>query len=230
MNHNLKKLHGYTLAASDGDIGYVKDFLFDDHSWGVRYLVVDTGSWLTGQLVLISPHAVGSIDDDEKSITVRLSKNQIEMSPSIDSAKPVTRQFETDYYTYYGYPPYWSGGGLWGMVGTPALVPVPEQFEDRMDFVHPNDSDLRSAKAVTDFHIEALDGPLGHVADFMVDDRSWAINEIIVEAGHWYSGKEVLISPQEVDRINYEESKVFVRVSKEDIRKTSEHGVVHAGA
>jgi hypothetical protein len=229
MNHNLTKLHGYTLAATDGDIGYVKDFFFDDHSWAVRYLVVDTGSWLTGRLVLISPHAFGAIDDKDKSITVRLSKNQIELSPSIDAGNPVSRRFETDYYTYYGYPTYWSGGGLWGMSGTPSLIPVSAQFDDRMDFVHPNDADLRSAKAVTDFHIEALDGPLGHVADFMVDDRSWAISEIVVEAGHWYSGKEVLISPSEVDRISYEESKVFVRVSKDDIMKTSEHGVVHAG-
>ena len=229
MKHNLKQLHGYTLAATDGTIGQVKDFYFDAHSWAIRYLVVDTGSWLTGRLVLISPHAFGPINEDKETFAVKLSKNQIEQSPSFDAANPVSREFETNYYTYYGYPTYWSGGGLWGMSGYPSLPQETVPSDGRMDFVHPNDPDLRSAKAVTDFDIESMDGPLGHVTDFKVDDRSWAISDIVVESGHWYHGKEVLIAPSQVDRISFEDSKVFVRLTKEDISKTTEHNVVHAG-
>jgi sporulation protein YlmC with PRC-barrel domain len=230
MYHNLKKLHGYKIATSDGHIGHVKDFYFNDYTWAIRYLVVDTGSWLSGRLVLISPHSFGYIDEDKKTLTVNLSKKQIEHSPSIDTHKPVSRQYETEYYSYYGYPTYWSGGGLWGMGGYPMLLPATEVFDGRMDFVHRDDPNLRSAAAVTGYKIEAVDGTLGHITDFKVDDRSWAIPELVVEAGHWYSGKEVLISPWKVERISYAESKVFVSLTKEDIRKTSEHAVVQAGA
>lgn len=228
MHHNLKKLHGFKIAASDGQIGHVKDFYFDDYTWAIRYLVVDTGSWLTGRLVLIAPHAFGYIDEDQKILTLKLSKNQIEHSPSIDAHKPVSRQYETEYYTYYGYPNYWNGGALWGMGGYPMLLPATEVFDGRKDFVHPNDPNLRSAAAVTGYHIETVDGTLGHVTDFKVDDRSWAIRDLVVEAGHWYSGKEVLISPWKVERISYPESKVFVMLTKEDIRQTAEHDVVLA--
>ncbi len=229
MHHDLKKLHGYKIAASDGTIGHVKDFYFDDYTWAIRYLVVDTGNWLSGRLVLISPHAFGYIDEENKELSVKLSKNQIEQSPSIDEHKPVSRQYETEYYSYYGYPTYWSGGGLWGMGGYPMILPATEVFDGRMDYMHPNDPNLRSAAAVTGYHIEAVDGPLGRVTDFRVDDRSWDIRELVVEAGHWYSGKEVLLSPLKVARISYEQEKVYVKLSKDDIRKTAEHDVVLAG-
>jgi hypothetical protein len=64
----------------------------------------------------------------------------------------------------------------------------------------------------------------------MVDDRSWAIRELIVETGHWYSGKEILISPSKIERISYEESKVFVNLTKADIQRTAENEVAKARA
>ena len=146
------------------------------------------------------------------------------------SSESSSRQFESEYYSYYGYPTYWNGGGLWGMGGYPGMLPVETVFDGRMDFVHPGDPDLRSAAAVIGYGIEAMDGAIGHVKDFRVDDRNWAIQELMVEAGHWYSGKEVLISPWTVDRVSYGESKVFVRLSKDDIRHTLAHDIVQAGA
>ncbi len=229
MLHNLKTLHGYKLAATDGDIGHIKDFYFDDYSWAVRYLVVDTGSWLTGRLVLIAPYAFGFLDTANRTLSVKLTKSQIEHAPSIDAHKPVSRQYEQDYYSYYGWPGYWSGGGLWGMGGYPVLLPVANAFDARMDYVHREDPNLRSAVAVTGYHIETSDGDAGHVTDFKVDDRSWSVRDLVVEAGHWYAGKEVLIPSAKVDRISYPESKVFVSLSKEDIRHTSDHHVVLAG-
>jgi hypothetical protein len=229
MHHNLKKLRGYKIAASDGPIGSVKDFYFDDLSWAIRYLVVDTGSWLTGQLVLISPYSFGYIDEENKTLTLKLTKHQIEHSPSIDAHKPVSRQYENEYYSYYGYPTYWSGGGLWGMGGYPVIMPAAEVFNGRMDYTHRNDPDLRSAITVIGYDIEALDGTLGHITDFKVDDRSWDIRELMVDAGSWYSGKEVMISPTKVDRISYAETKVYVSLTKEDIRHTAAHDIVHAG-
>ncbi|MEO8053096.1 MAG: PRC-barrel domain-containing protein, partial [Acidobacteriota bacterium] len=110
MLRKAKDLSGYKLAASDGEIGKVKEFYFDDQSWTVRYLVADTGGWLSGRQVLISPYALDPANEGRNVIPVDLTKHQIEKSPSLDSNKPVSRQYELEYYPYYGWPGYWGGG------------------------------------------------------------------------------------------------------------------------
>ncbi len=121
MLRSIKQLYGDKLGASDGEIGHVKDFYFDDENWAVRYVVADTGSWLPGRLVLISPHAFGNLDQAGNILRVNLTRKQIEGSPSIESHKPVSRQYEEEYYRYYGWPYYWQGDALWGMGGFPIL-------------------------------------------------------------------------------------------------------------
>src|ERR1019366_6923102 len=116
---NTKKLHGHKLAALDGEIGHVKDCYFDDQSWAVRYLVADTGSWLSGRQVLLAPHAFGPLELAEKRLVVNLTRQQIEDSPAIESHKPLSRQYEEQDYGYYGWPSYWQGGGVWGPGGFP---------------------------------------------------------------------------------------------------------------
>lgn len=228
---DTKELYDNKLAALDGDIGHVKDFYFDDEIWVIRYLVADTGSWLTGRLVLLSPHAFGKLDQHEKTLHVNLRKMQIQNSPSIESHKPVSRQYEIDYYGYYGWPTYWEGDAMWGLGGYPAaLPPSKEEVEVRRQYRHRDDKHLRSTQAVTGYHIETADGTIGHVSAFLVDDRSWEIRELVVETGHWYWSKEILISPSKVKRISYEESKVFVNLTKADIQQTAENDHAKAGA
>jgi hypothetical protein len=123
MLRSIKQLYRETLRASDGDIGHVKDFYFDDSNWAVRYVVVDTGSWLSARLVLISPHAFGNLYQDGDLLLVKLTRQQIENSPSIETHKPVSRQYEKEYYRYYGWPSHWDGGEMWGMRGFPGLPP-----------------------------------------------------------------------------------------------------------
>lgn len=228
---NTKELYGNKLAALDGDIGHVKDFYFDDKNWVVRYLVADTGSWLTGRLVLLSPHALGKLDQYDKTLHVNLRKMQIQGSPSIDAHKPVSRQYEMEYYRYYSWPTYWDGGGLWGLGEYPmAVPPSKEDLKSCAKYHHREDKHLRSTRVVTDYEIQAKDGPIGHVSGFLVDDRSWAIRKLVVESGHWYSGKEILIAPADVERISYRESKVHVNLSKADIQRTAENGLAKAHA
>ncbi|MEO5957944.1 MAG: PRC-barrel domain-containing protein [Opitutaceae bacterium] len=231
MLQNIKELLGAKLAAADGDIGKIEDFYFDDKSWAIRYLVADTGSWLSGRLVLLSPHAFGRFDQAAKILPVGLTRKQIEGSPSIETEKPVSRQYEVDYYRHYGWPAYWYGGGMWGFGGFPVVVmpPLKEEVDAAMRPDHEEDPHLRSAKAVTGYDIQATDGSLGSVTSFMVDDKSWAIGELVVEAGHWYSGKEILIPTKKITRISYEESKVFVSLTQADIRGTAEHEAVETG-
>lgn len=228
---STKELYGNRLAALDGEIGRVKDFYFDDQVWVIRYLVADTGSWLTGRLVLLSPHAFGKLDRHAKTLHVNLRKVQIQNSPSIDSHKPVSRQYETEYYGYYGWPAYWEGDSMWGLGGYPAaLPPTKEEVEVRRQYHHRDDKHLRSTQAVTGYRIEATDGTIGHVTGFLVDDRNWEIRELVVEAGHWYARQRILISPSRVKRISYEESKVYVDLSKLDIQQTVDDDHARVGA
>jgi PRC-barrel domain len=230
MLQNIKELYGTKLSASDGEIGHVKDFYFDDKTWVIRYLIADTGSWLTGRLVLLSPHALGKLDQYEKTLHVKLHKKQIEKSPSIESHKPVSRQYEIEYYRYYSWPAYWDGGALWGLGGFPVLLPPSkDEMKAQLQHHHRDDKHLQSTQAVTGYQIQAADGTIGQVSGFLVDERSWAIRELAVETGHWYAGKEILISPDRIERISYEESKVFVNLTKADIQRTAENTLAKAG-
>jgi hypothetical protein len=104
-----KDLKDYKLSVRDGDIGKAEEFYFDDRSWAVRYLIADTGGWLGGRQVLISPYALDPARKDDQVIPVDLAKKQIENSPSLDTDKPVSRQYEIQYYSFYGWPAYWGG-------------------------------------------------------------------------------------------------------------------------
>lgn len=230
MLTNLKDISGHKLAATDGEIGSVKDFYFDDQSWVVRYLVADTGSWLTGRLVLLSPHAVGRFDESAKVLPVGLTKKKIEDSPSIETHKPVSRQYEVEYYRHYGWPTYWDGGGMWGISGFPVPMPLsPEQLQADRQAHRRDDHHLRSVNAVTGYAIQATDGEIGTVSSFMVDDKSWALGGMVVETGKWYAGKEILILTDRIAHISYEQSKVFVNLTQLEIKETEESATVAPG-
>ena len=222
MLRTIKQIQGDKLSACDGEIGRVKDFYFDDLDWVVRYVVADTGSWLPGRLVLISPHALGHLYRGGRVLLVNLTREEIEKSPSIETHKPVSRQYEEDYHRYYGWPNYWLGDGLWGMSGFPVVPPPPgrvpgDQWTRRGGKQKSKDSHLRSAKAMTGYEIQAIDEAIGHVADFVIDDENWVIRHAVVDTKHWLSGKGVMISPGEINRISWDESKVYVDLTKEAV-------------
>ena len=235
MLRSLAQLYGTKLGASDGAIGHVKDFYFDDQSWAVRYLVADTGSWLPGRQVLISPHAFGSLGRGGKVLRVNLTRKQIEDSPPIESHKPVSRQYEEEYYRYYGWPFYWQGGALWGMSGFPILElpfkPLPSDPATANDQHHERvDAHLRSTQTVNGYHLQASDGTIGHVCDFLIDDQSWVIGQLVIKTGHRLSGNEVQIPTSQVERISWDESKVFVSLTKQAVEQSPPHHLTQAGA
>jgi hypothetical protein len=235
MLQSIKQLYGEKLGASDGDIGHVKDFYFDDQRWAVRYVVADTGDWLPGRRVLISPHAVGDLHEGGKVLPVNLTRKQIEASPSIESRKPISRQYEEEYYRYYGWPRYWLGDGLLGMSAIPLSGPPgnpapaePATANGRKP--ERDDAHLASAQAVNGYHIQASDGIIGHICDFMMDAKSWAILQLAVKTGHRFTGKEVLIPVGKVDRVSYEQSTVFVNLTKAAVEQSPEHDLALVGA
>lgn len=221
MLRKSKTLNDYQLNAKDGEIGAVKEFYFDDHYWTIRYLVAETGGWLMGRQVLISPHALGIVDTLARTIEIALTKKQIEESPSLDSDKPVSRQFEQNYYSYYGWPMYWAGPYMWGAY--PYIPYQPEPLKDVKREEESWDPNLRSTHAVNSYHIQAEDGEIGHVVDFIIDDVTWAIRYLVVDTRNWWPGKKVLISPQWIKSINWSESKVFVQLTREAVRQSQEY-------
>jgi uncharacterized protein YrrD len=239
MLQNIKDLYGNTLSATDGEIGKVKDCYFDERAWAVRYLVADTGSWLVDNLVLLSPHSFGKWDRDEKTLQINLTRQQIENSPPISKHTPLSRQYEEEYYRYYGWGNYWQGAGLWGAAAYPmtAFAPVPVEMpvtipvetEARHDHRNRADRHLLSMRDTMGYALQATDGEIGSVTGFMMDDKTWAVGELIVETGHWYSGKEVYIKPGNIRLIDYEDGKIAVNLTLADIKHTAEHGVVERG-
>ncbi|MDD4246772.1 MAG: PRC-barrel domain-containing protein [Dysgonamonadaceae bacterium] len=221
MLFKIKTLEKYKLKASDGEIGKVEDFYFDDKHWTIRYLVADTGTWLTERRVLIAPYAFNSVNKEEKEIAINLSKKQIEDSPSLDSDRPVSHQFEVAYYGYYGLPAYWHGGYMWGAY--PYLNRDSKKSEEDKKREKTWDPHLRSTNDVKGHHIQASDGEIGHVDDFIIDDETWAIRYLIIDTKNWWAGKKILISPQWIDHISWDELKVFVNLSRENIMQSPEY-------
>jgi uncharacterized protein YrrD len=221
MLSKANTLKGYKLHSLDGDIGKVKEFYFDDRHWTVRYLVADTGNWLTGRQVLISPYALNGVIKSEKHLSVDLTKKQIENSPSLDSHKPVSRQFEDDYYGYYGWPTYWSGSSIWG--DYPYIERNRNKWGEFTKGAKVSDRHLRSTHEVTGYHLQALDGEIGHIEDFIIDDETWAIRYLIINTGNWWPGKQVLVSPHWIERVRWSESKVFFDLSRDTIKESPEY-------
>jgi hypothetical protein len=234
MLRNLNELENFKIGATDGDIGHVEDFYFQDDAWVVRYVVVDAGTWLSRRKVLISPISVLRPDWLERTLPVSITKEQVRNSPDIDTDMPVSRQNEEQVLGYYGYPAYWDGAGLWGEGLYPyAVVPgyggygverVEREREleawlrdERARHAH-DDPHLRSCNAVTGYHIHASDGDIGHVSGFLIDDETWAIRYLVIDTSNWWVGHKVLIAPPWIEGVRWSDQTVAVVLSRESIK------------
>jgi PRC-barrel domain len=223
MLWNASAINGYAIAASDGEIGTVSDFLFDDSSWLVRWLVVDTGKWLSGRKVLLPTSVLGHFDEAGEKIPVRLTMQQVRDSPEIDTDRPVSRQMETSVYDYYGWSPYWGTGfymGGYGYVpGAMVAAPARRREEDIADaWRRDDDLHLRSVEAVTGYHIHASDGEIGHVEDFLVEDADWSIHYLVIDTKNWWPSKKVLISPRSARDIDWMDRLVNLDVDRQKVK------------
>jgi len=228
MVYQANTLHGYKLNSLEGEIGKVKGFYFDDYYWTIRYLVADTGSWMNGRHVLIPTQVLANVNKDAQEINIRLTKKQIENSPPLNSDKPVSRQFEESHYKYFALPTYWETPSMFGLRGStigslPNNVPGGERPPKSNVGSKTFDPHLRSTVAVTGYHIQAKDGDIGHVEDFIIDDDTWDIRYLVIDTQNLWEGKKVLISPRWIDRVSWEDSKVFVKLSKTVIKQSPEY-------
>jgi uncharacterized protein YrrD len=214
-------LRGYAIRTRDGDIGKVDDFLFDDQSWAVRYLVVDTGNWLTGRKVLVLPAALDVPDWKTEILTIKITTQQLENSPPLAADRPVSRQKEAELTRYYDWTAYLA-------LGTTSFYSVPEQarlaevIAETQEEVPKGDTNLRSMKEVTGYHIQAHDGAIGHVEDFIVDDKNWIIRYMVVGTRNWLPGRKVLVTPTWIEDVTWDVRKVSVNRKCETIQNSPE--------
>jgi hypothetical protein len=223
MLKSVSHLKDLSIHASDGEVGSVEEFYFDDQTWTIRYVVVNTGSWLSRRMVLISPRFLRKVDWEAGQLHVGLTKQQIENSPNIDTHQPVSRQHETEYMDYFASPYYWSGPYIWGPGLFPTDVPLTPIPIPAQTVANTGDSHLRSTAEVKGYHIDAADGEVGHVTDFIVDQDTWGIRYLEVNTRNWLPGKLVLLSPEWIEGVSWLDSKVYIDLKRETIKSAPEY-------
>ena len=211
------------MSATDGDIGTVKDFYFEDSSWIVRYLVIETGEWLNNRSVLISPDAHLTPDWKNKNFPINLSKEQIKNSPDIDTELPVSRQQEIKMYDHYALEKYWRGGFVAGGMPLPMNEAMIKEDDEISNKKTNDDQHLRSIEKVIGYGVKAIDGTIGKIKDFIIDDTNWNIDFIVVETGNWFSEKNVIISPQIVKDIKWDISELILNINVEQVKDSPEY-------
>ena len=220
MLRSLKHLKGYRVHETDGEIGHVDDVYFDDHHWTVRYFVVQTGNWFQSKRVLVSPVSVVDETSDNKILIVNLTREQVRNSPGVDADKPVSRQIELRMVEHYGWPIYWPyayGGGGMDVPSAEAAINPLEEVEDK------DDPNLRSINEVIGYHIGASDGEVGHVDDFIIDDKSWIIRYIVVDTKNWLPGRRVLVAPGWVETVRWDRGKVLLALDRRTIKDSPKY-------
>jgi sporulation protein YlmC with PRC-barrel domain len=219
---SLQSIIGYPIRAKDGELGTVLDMYFDDLTWTIRYMVVETGNWLSGRKVLISNVAIGKPDWKSRTLSVNLTCDQVRKSPDVDTERPVYRQRESELHEHYQWPRYWEGayGGTFGITPYPLFMDDPGR--DPSDADRSEDSHLRSMRHVTGYHILATDGGVGHVGDFVVDDETWTLRFLVVNTGKWLPGRTVLIESAWINSVNWADASVHLDRLREEVKKSPE--------
>ena len=241
MLRSAKEMEGYAVGATDGDIGHVKDFYFDDKAWVIRYLVVETGGWLSSRKVLVSPIAIGTPDWQQRHLPASISQEQIRKSPDIDTDQPVSRQHEIRVSGYYDYLPYWGGAGLWGggmypgfdaagpcgtrqFPGGGAFQPgAARKFAPRIGAAPAR----RPARRPRTFAVATPSGAITFTpatATSVISRTCWstrrpgAVRYLVIDTSNWWLGHQVLIAPPWIEAVNWADESVSVSMTRQAIK------------
>ncbi len=215
---NVSGLVGYTIEADDGFIGSLEEFLFDDRDWTIRWLAVETGLWLPGRQVILPPSVFEQPDPARRAMPARLTKQQVKDAPPIDAAGPVLRRHEADIFAYYRVQPYWDAGSY----APPAGVAVPGPIGVHADMEAAGSAPpptLCSTRGMTGFHVQASDGGIGHIEDFLVDTGNWSIQSIVIDTRDWWPGKKVRISPKRLTDLDFDGETIGVDLTRQEIEQ-----------
>ncbi len=225
------------VEATDGVVGVVKDLYFDDASWTLRYLVVDTGGWLTGRDILIGSESLVQYDEERGVVVTRLSQMQIENSPDAESGQPISRLSEIQLSQYYGWSPYWSApAGLFPWSKTysfprepsaPNGGPLTSQFESEFEKQSQTEPNLRSFSHLKDYGLHANDGDVGQVEDLLIEPETWRITHLIADTRLWWPGGLVVIDRALIDRICWPERQIAVSMTRAEVKNSPAYDKSH---
>jgi hypothetical protein len=222
---SVNELMNYQMMASDGEIGRSKDFLFDERNWVVRYMVADAHKWLPRLTVLVSPIALDLLDCENRRLPVKMTRNEIEDGPPLEQDATVSREYEIRLFKHYGWLPYWAGNDVWGTVRYPNLLYGKKQEEFAEEAQEPKSEQLRSVNEVKGLHIQASNGKVGHVEDFILDEPVWILRYMVVDTLNFLPGreKEVLLKLEHVNSVDWADRKMRVNLNTEAIRNSPEY-------
>ncbi|TWX47185.1 PRC-barrel domain containing protein [Colwellia hornerae] len=226
---NFNALSDSTIHALDGDIGQIKDVYFDDRYWTIRFLVVDIKPWVPlSKKTLISPIALLEFDAEIQLLNLSITRDKVKNSPQIEEHETVSRQFERSYFDYYAYGYYWVGPGTWGEYAYPmaldsrhTLLKDSEKIDDTQTTNH-----LRSAKEIIHYGIDAVDGKKGYIKDLIWDTYNWTLRYLVVDTRDWLpGGKKVLISPEQLASLNWQDKTVTCTLDLEQIKSCPQYQI-----
>lgn len=230
MNLSLNTLLRFDISAQDGGIGFIKDVLFDDQQWTVRYITVDTKRWMPlSKKVLITPVAINAIDLEQGEVHVSLSKQDMLDAPSIDTHKPISRKFEEVLFDYFGYGYYWNGIGLWGDFQNPqelaANEVVPEDaLVENVSESDCSDANLRSIDELKHYDVVETDGMQGHVHDFILDTKTWTIKYLVIDTRNWLpGGRKCLLPPEYLESVSWRDQAVFCELKIDQVKQIPDY-------
>jgi PRC-barrel domain protein len=222
MLRRIRDMEAYRLHATDGDIGHLEEFYFEDRHWRIRYFVVEIGTWLHSKRVLIAPSSVMGVDDGNRAIQTPFTKEQVQQSADVRTNKPVALQHSRDYYLYLGWP-YYVGLNASNVASEAADRESTETPSSESSFQRTADENLRSSKVVGHYHIMAVDGEIGHIEDFIVDDETWSLRYAVADTRNWRSGKKVLLPTDWILWVSWAESNAYVSLTKQLIATAPEY-------
>ena len=222
MHLYISNLLGSGVTATDGEVGIVQDFYFDDQSWIIRYLIVKTGDWLSGRKVLLSPLSLVNEPGKPGSFLVNLTKEQIRKSPDIDTEKPVYRQQEIELSDYYPGLDYWGAGHYKGGKANASIVFDRQIIKKAFDKDNNPGVDLhlQSILHMTEYHIHAMDGEIGHAKDFIIDDGTWKLEYLVVETHHLFRDKQVLVPVGDISKEQWSNAEIYVNIPRSSLKNS----------
>lgn len=216
MYRSLKEFQSYKVSATDKDLNSCIDLLIDDESWALRYLVLDTHKWLPlSRKVVVSPLTIQQVDWDEKHIQLNESESVIKDSPNLNEHEPVSREYEHNFFRYYGYGYYWMGAGLWGTVPHPA--PFVDDRQAELKEIEKGNS-LRSLQEILGYSVYAHGEKVGELKDLVLNPREWNIEFIVVSRPELETDQQ-LLRIDLVDGINCQAKVIQLNV---DAKKVAE--------
>ena len=220
-----KQLTHFSIHALDDKVGGIRDILFDDETFTVRYLVADTNTWLPlSRKVVISPISVTQLEAESESVHINMTVETLKNSPSIDEHKPVSREYEENLFKYFGYGYYWIGPGAWGEFASPNEL-VELQRAEESDTLHPQKTTnhLRAVGEVGGYEVATTTDNVGHISNFIIDTRSWEIVMLVVDTNNWLpGGKHLALLPSDIKSIDWAAHNVVVNLSHDELEDRPE--------